>query len=324
MRVLITGGAGYLGSVLTGQLLDKGFKVRVLDNLLYTRMGAWPYRKEFDFEFIKGDVRHIETVRASLEDVDAVIHLAAVVGDPACSFGPMLATETNLYSTKILADMAAYCGVKRFVFASTCSVYGSVPEIATESHALNPLSLYAEDKIKAEEAIWQAGIPATTILRMGTLYGLSPRPRFDLAVNILAAKAAINGEFTVYGGSQWRPFVHVADAAKAFCLALDIGAKGIFNVGSEEGNVTLETLGSLIIQLIPKSKMRTEPGEKDHRDYRIDVSKICDELGFMPTRNLVTGIKEVARAVSRGLDYQDIRYSNYAYLVERREQKVFM
>ncbi len=321
-RILVTGGAGYLGSVLTGKLLDKGYRVRVLDKLYFGHKSLREYRKNPSFHLIKGDVRHIETMTRAMRDVDAVIHLAGIVGDPACEADPVKTLEQNYLSTVTLAQIARLHQVNRFIFASSCSVYGSSEKIATEKSDLNPLSLYAKDKIYSEQGLLDLanGTFNPTIMRMGTLFGISPRPRFDLVVNLLAAKAVTEASFSIYGGGQWRPFVHVSDAANAYVLALEapmkkVGGK-IFNLGSNTGNMKITELGRLVKKVVPKAEMVLAPGEDDKRNYRVSFRYINRALGFKTRVSMETGVREIVSAIKSGQikNYRNKRYSNFRTL----------
>jgi len=212
--ILVTGGAGYIGSHLVKKLLSRDYKVRVIDNLMFGEEGIRPFLNKRNFEFIKGDIRHIEDLVEAMRDVYAVIDLAAIVGEPACEVDHNATLTINYESTKALIEIAKYCKVKRFIFASTCSVYGRSSSILDEKAKLKPLSLYAESKMKSEEVLLDNSgnklVP--TILRLSTIYGVSPRMRFDLVVNILAVKAITEGRIGIYGGRQWRPNLHVRDA----------------------------------------------------------------------------------------------------------------
>jgi nucleoside-diphosphate-sugar epimerase len=296
-RVLVLGGAGYLGSVTVGQLLARGFAVRVMDLFLFGDRSLLDFKRHPNFTAVKGDVRDRATVERLMKDCDAVIHLAAIVGDAACEKQKELAQEVNCDATAMLADVAQGCGVRRFIFASSCSVYGVSDRILDETSAVNPLSVYARTKVDSELRLLAAKSVAfaPTVLRLGTLFGVSPRMRFDLIVNLFAAQAACVGRITVWNGEQWRPFVHVADASRAFvdCLCAEPEAVSgeIFNVGSAYMNCQIRRLGDEIVRLIPQTRVSVIKNG-DRRDYRVSFEKIRRVLGFQCERNLAFGIRE--------------------------------
>ncbi len=226
-HVLVIGGGGYIGSALLPKLLDSGYHVRLLDLLLF---GTEPIADVLDhpnLEIVQADFRQVDEVVAAVRGMDTLIHLGAIVGDPACALDEELTIEVNLMATRMIAEVAKGSGVKRFIFASTCSVYGASDEILDERSALNPVSLYARSKIASEKVLRKMADDrfAPVILRFGTIYGLSGRTRFDLVVNLLAAKALIDKQITVFDGDQWRPFVHVDDAAQAVFKVLEAPEK---------------------------------------------------------------------------------------------------
>lgn len=324
-NVLIVGGAGYLGSVLCRKLLERGYKVRVLDNLLYGDDGIRKLYGNQNFEFVKGDMRNIQIVMDAIKGMDAVIHLAAIVGDPASAIDPEETIEINYLGTKMLAEICKYNQINRFIFASTCSVYGTNPDpekLLNEESPLNPVSLYAEMKLKSEEGLLELVDEnfSPTIFRMATLYGLSPRMRFDLVINLLTAKATIEKKITIFGGDQWRPFLHVEDAAEAYikCLEAPIHkVRGeIFNVGSNEQNHQIREIGKMIKDIIPDAEIITEEENVDKRNYRVSFKKIENVLGYKPCHTIKDGITEIYRAIQQGIfsDYKNPKYSNYKFL----------
>jgi nucleoside-diphosphate-sugar epimerase len=321
-HVLVIGGAGYIGSVLCRKLLERGYSVRVLDAFLYGRKSLADLSQHPRFTVIEGDSREVSAVFKAMSDMDAVVHLGELVGDPACALDEKLTLEVNLAATRMVAEAAKGCGVQRFVYASSCSVYGASDEILDERSVLNPVSLYARAKIGAEQIL--RGLNDTefhpVILRFATVYGLSPRPRFDVVVNLLTAKAVCEGEITIFGGDQWRPFVHVADAAQAIVLSLEaplVSVKGgAFNVGSDEQNYTISQVGELIQRLVPNTKVVHQGKDVDRRNYHVSFVRIQRGLGFRPQFTVEDGIKEIEAAVRKGeiKNYQDFAYNNYQTL----------
>lgn len=323
-KVLVIGGAGYIGSILVRKLLDRGYHVIVLDALLYGDEGIRELYCHRDFELIHDDFRNIEAVVRALRSADAVVHLGALVGDPACALDERLSLEINLAATRMIAEAARGFGVQQFIFASTCSVYGASDQLLDERSALNPVSLYARTKIESERILLDLNdnhfVPV--ILRFGTVYGLSPRPRFDLAVNLLTAMAVCERSITIYGGDQWRPFVHVEDVAEALLLCLEASpdsVKGqIFNVGSDAQNYRICQLGDIIKQVIPGVEVVNKGEDSDRRNYRVSFAKIRRHLGFVPSHTVVDSILEIKAAIEDGriTDYRNASYSNYKTLSE--------
>lgn len=303
-RVLVTGGAGYLGSVVVTQLLARGFHVRILDCLLFGGESIETLRSHANCEFILGDVRDIGTSVRAMDGCDTVIHLAGIVGDQACEANRELTLDVNAAATRMLAEVAPSCGIRRFLFASSCSVYGSSRATVAESSRLHPLSLYAQTKVDSERILLDActcGF-APTVLRLGTLFGVSPRMRFDLVLNLLAARAVSAGRITVRNGGQWRPFVHVRDAARAFLACLESPAERvsgeIFNVGSSFLNAQIRQLGEIVADLVPGTDVTEIYDRLDQRSYRACFDKTERILGFVCRETLEAGVREVSAAVA--------------------------
>jgi nucleoside-diphosphate-sugar epimerase len=302
-RVLVVGGAGYLGSALVPMLLDRGYRVRVLDSLLFGKSSLNAVECHPNFELIPSDVRDIQAVVHSMRGCDAVIHLAAIVGDPACEENPQLATEINRAATRMLIDVSRGQGVRQFLFASTCSVYGASDFLMDEHAQVAPISLYAQTKIDSEELLLDACSSDfhPTILRLATLFGISPRPRFDLVINLLTARAVRSGRITIFNEEQWRPFMHVSDAARAFlaCLQanhIDVVSGEVFNAGSNWLNHRLSRVAAEISRIVPTVEVDRIANE-DRRNYRVSFDKIHTRLGFACERNLEEGIREIAEMV---------------------------
>ena len=323
-RVLVLGGAGYLGSALMPKLLAKGYKVRLLDSFVYGDASIAPLRSHPDFEVLKGDVREIHSVVDAMKDCEAVVDLAAIVGDPACDENRRLATEINRAATRMLIDIARGYGVKRFLFASSCSVYGASQFLMDEFSAASPISTYAQTKVDSEKLLLDVASRDfyPTILRLGTLFGLSPRPRFDLVVNLLTARAAATGKITVFNGQQWRPFLHVNDAARAFMLCIEaesaVVAGEIFNVGDYRLNHQLSEVSEKVASIVPHVEV-TRVDNGDQRNYRVSFDKIHSRLGFQCEITLEEGIRELYAWV-RGNDIADLsvapQFNNQAMIRE--------
>ena len=305
-RVLVTGGAGYLGSSVVAQLLELGLKVRVLDSLLFGEDSLKALRSHPNCEMIRGDVRDVEVVVRTMTGCDAVIHLAGIVGDHACDESRELAQEVNQAATRMLADVAPRCGVRRFLFASSCSVYGSSAGLVDESSQLRPLSLYAQTKIDSERILLSSRTRdfAPTILRLGTLFGLSARMRFDLVANLLVARAIFTGQVTINNGWQWRPFLHVRDAAGAFLAGLltprDLVSGEVFNAGSNLLNLQIKNIGDTVARLVPGTTVTAVYNRSDRRSYRVSFDKIERSVGFACIESLESGMREVVVAIRTG------------------------
>lgn len=311
-RILVTGGAGYIGSVLTRLLLTEGYAVRVLDDLRFGGDSLVELLNNPVFEFMRGDVRDPSILTAALANVDAVVHLAAIVGDPACSKQPEEAKSINLEATKQCFQLAASQElISNFIFASTCSNYGKMDnpnDLVDENSRLSPVSLYAETKVGVEEYLLSQDIGsncATTVLRFSTVYGLSPRLRFDLTVNEFTKELALGRELEIFGEQFWRPYCHVIDLSRSVLHVLAADrmkiASNVFNVGSTEENYTKRMLADRICALVPDAKVKYVQKNEDPRDYRVSFDKISSVLGFQTTKSVQDGIEQILLAVSQGL-----------------------
>ncbi len=322
MKILLTGGAGYIGSTLTPFLLAAGHQVRVLDHLAYggqSLLGVWTHP---GFEFIRGDIRDREIVRTAVADRDAVVHLAAIVGDPACSREPDLARSTNLDASLVLIAESQSAGVERFIFASTCSNYGKMKnnsQYVDEDSELSPVSLYAETKVAVEDTLLQSGLSehwCPTPLRFATIYGVSPRMRFDLTVNEFTMEILTKKRLKVYGAQFWRPYVHARDAARAIDLVLNsspalVGGR-VFNVGATDQNFQKRQLVEMIRPYAPDAVVEFVFKAEDPRDYRVSFARITDQIGFKITRTVAEGIAEIAHLVRDNVidNFADQKYRN--------------
>lgn len=320
--VLVTGGAGYIGSSLVRRLLKQGYRVRVLDRMLYGSYAIQDLLDHPQLELFTADFRHSAMAAHAVKGADAVVHLGAIVGDPACALDVNFTNETNVEGSLILADLCKVYGVPRFLFASSCSVYGASDQPLDERSALSPISLYAETKIQVEQALlrMQDVKFAPVILRFATAFGHSRRPRFDLVVNLLTAKALMEGRITIHGGDQWRPFIHIDDIGRAIVRALEAPVQNvageIFNVGSSEQNHQMANLGFLIQEAIPTAQIVTSESIIDKRNYYVCFDKIRTVLDFTTVHDLPSSIQRLKWALESGAvgDYRDIRYDNYRFL----------
>ncbi|HEY8258073.1 MAG TPA: NAD(P)-dependent oxidoreductase [Gemmatimonadales bacterium] len=321
-RVLVTGGAGYVGSTLVPLLLERGFEVRVLDSLMHggeSLLGVWAHP---GFEFQRGDVRDRVAVRAALTGIDAVVHLAAIVGDPACARDPELARAVNLEASLALISDCRSAGVSRMVFASTCSNYGKMADadgFVDETSPLSPVSLYAETKVAVERTLLDptcTGALCATPLRFATVFGVSPRMRFDLTVNEFTAELITKRRLKVFGEQFWRPYVHVRDAARAVVGVLEAPearVRGqVFNVGATDQNYQKQQLVELIRPHATDAVVEYVHKAEDPRDYRVSFTKIAEQLGFRVTRTVQQGIDEIAHLVADATvaDWTQPRYRN--------------
>jgi nucleoside-diphosphate-sugar epimerase len=321
MKILVTGGAGYLGSVLSLALIEEGHDVRILDNLMYGGRSLLSMFGHPRFDFMIGDVRDSSTVERAVEHVDAVVHLAAIVGDPACARDPEAARAINERGSLQLIRSAQTAGVSRFVFASTCSNYGRMNDtsvLASEEHELRPLSLYAETKVAVERELLGHGASTTagTVLRLATLFGVSPRMRFDLTVNQFVMEMLVHRRLVVYGERFWRPYVHVRDAARAVTAVLnapmDLVRSQVFNVGSTDENYRKMDLVEIIGRRVPGARVEFVSVADDPRDYKVSFERIRSTLSFRPMRRVTDGIEEVARLIESGVlgGVEDPAFSN--------------
>ena len=321
-KVLVTGGAGYIGSVLVRLLLERQYRVRVIDSLNFGGEALLDVREHPHFEFLRGDVRQRADIEQALDGCDAVVHLAAIVGDPACRQDPDAARSTNLEGSKLLVSESSRLGVKRFVFASTCSNYGKMPDpdvYVDETSELSPLSIYAETKVEFEQYLLGLDKNQTlkpTCLRFSTVYGMSPRIRFDLTVNEFTRDMVMGRELLIYGEQFWRPYCHVVDLARSTIAVLEAPeadvAFDVFNVGSTDENYTKGMILDAISEQVPDAKIKFVQKDEDPRDYRVNFDKIKDKLGFEITKRVPDGIQEIRETLEAGylLDPYDSRYSN--------------
>jgi len=332
-HVVITGGAGFIGSFLTGELLRLGMKVTVIDDLVYGGESLIGYLSHPNFHFAKANVTEPRAIHSNLpstwEKPSALVHLAAIVGFPACqSVGRQVAWRYNVEATERVYDQAVQLGVDRFVFASTYSNYGLSPDgkPVTEETPLTPQSLYAETKIAAERFLLAKEESTCTplIFRLATLYGLSPRPRFDLIINQFVLEAWTKRELLIYQRGYSRSFIHIHDAVRGFVLGLQAPAETvrcqIYNLGSESGNYTKDQIVELVLKRMPETvvtyKDMTFGG--DMRDITVSFEKIQRELDFHTRFTPDDGIREVLHAVRTGLisNPHDPRYRNAQFIVQ--------
>ncbi len=324
-RILIVGGAGYLGSVLTAKLLEHGYTVRILDNFLYGKRSLEQLPQTAALEVVEGDLRNIHTCVSALDGVHAVVLLAAIVGDPASKIRPRETIETNVIAAQALAAACKHQCINRFLYASTCSVYGLGGSLLDEEAELQPVSLYARTKIASERAILSMGDGyfAPTILRMGTLYGSSPRMRFDLVVNTMTMHAFREHRIRVFGGKQWRPLVSVQDAAIAFerCIEADVGCVGnqVFNIGSDAQNYQIDEIARTIASTLGGVNVQHDDKSLDVRDYRVSFQKVATRLGFCPRETVEGASRTIYASLASGMipdPSQKVYYNHFFDVTE--------
>lgn len=330
-RILVTGGAGYVGSILIRKLLENGYQVVCLDILKFggeSLLDVWGHS---NFHFIKCDVTNYNQVDQIIESngLHAIVHLAAIVGDPACKMEPELAKKVNWEASAHLLEKASESGVSRFVFASTCSNYGKMNDhsgFVDENSVLAPVSLYAELKVKVENLILHEMKKRETFcptsLRFATVYGISPRMRFDLTVNEFTKELAKGRELKVFGEQFWRPYCHVSDFSRAILAVLNAPpekvAYNVFNVGDTNQNYTKQMLVEEVLRHVPEGRVKYIHKGEDPRDYRVDFSKIKKELGFQVSKRVPDGIKEVIEVIKTGIieDTENQRYYNIPHSIQ--------
>ncbi len=332
-HILITGGAGYIGSLLTSELLRLNYRVTVLDSLLFGGESLVPFLHHPNFHFVKSDVTEPRAIKDAVKDnwqkPDSIIHLAAIVGFPACqAVGRQVAWKYNVEATKMVFEQAVGLGVERFVFASTYSNYGLSEDgqPVTEESPLNPQSIYAETKIASEEFLLSQKDTscAPLLFRFATLYGISPRTRFDLIVNQFVLEAFTKRQLIIYQRGYSRSFVHIRDVARGIILGLEAEktkVQGqIFNLGTDSGNYSKDDIVRLILKRMPQTiveyKDLTFGG--DMRDITVSFAKIKNVLGFDTTLDVDDGIRELLFALKMGIiqNPTDAHYRNAQFIVQ--------
>ena len=322
--ILVTGGAGYIGSVVIPKLVEQGYSVIVYDSLIYGKDGISDLIKEKKIELIIGDIRNYSLLEESLENIDCVLHLAAIVGEPLCKKIPDAAHQINELSTSSLIQACKKQNVKRIIYASTCSNYGSSTELANETTPVQSLSLYSETKVKSEAMILNSKNNefASCVLRFATAFGLSPRMRFDLLLQELIRDAIVDKKIVVFGPNYWRPLVHVNDIANA-CLKViessdELISGEIFNVGENEENYTKIKIAELIQKYYPATSIEIQELKVDPRNYRVSFDKIKNNLGFLITKTVSDGIQENLDEINnQNLDPKQSEFSNMCKMTEQ-------
>jgi nucleoside-diphosphate-sugar epimerase len=321
--VLVIGGSGYIGTHTVDLLLQHGHQVRILDHLMYGREPLRDLLENSNCELIEGDATDIAKLTLAMKGASAVIHLAGLVGDPACAVDADFTRHTNIIATRMAREVAQSMGVSRFIFASSCSVYGVSDKGVSESDALNPVSLYAQTKIDSERELLasQCDDFFVTILRFATVFGHSRRPRFDLVGNLFTAQAMTDGLITVIGPNQWRPFIHVRDLARAIVTVVGadtaVVQNQIFNVGDKRLNMTILQLAERVQEVCGRYRpveISIADNPQDRRNYAVSFEKIRSMLGFEAETLMEAGVLEMAEKFQNGayLHYREQIYSNVA------------
>jgi len=323
--VLVVGGGGYIGTHLVEILLANDYRVRIFDKFVFGREVLGELENHQNLEIIEGDISNIYLLTLALRDSQAVIHLAGLVGDPASSIDDNLTQHFNIVSTRILLESVKALRIPRFIFASSCSVYGASDEKVSELSELNPVSSYAQSKIDSENEILasQGDYFHPTILRFATVFGHSRRARFDLVTNLFTAQAFNNGKITVLGSQQWRPLIHVSDIAQSIVRVLEAPietvSRQVFNVGDDDMNTTIGGLAEIVARVVGHDKtgrdivITTDDDIDDARNYRVSFDKVREILGFRAQIGIEDGVREMISALRNGLyqrPYQDGMYSN--------------
>jgi nucleoside-diphosphate-sugar epimerase len=318
----VTGGAGYIGALVVDELLQAGHDVRVLDVLLHGQEDIASGLEARGVEVIRADIRDAEARERAVDGADAVVHLAAIVGDPACGRDPELSNSVNVEGSRALVEDARRLGVERLVFASTCSNYGRMADPTVpidETGELAPVSLYAEQKVGIEKALLNGGASgelSPTCLRFATVYGVGRRMRFDLTVNEFTRDLWSARPLEVFGERFWRPYVHVRDAARAVALVLATPAEQVagqvFNAGHSDENYRKLDLVEIITGRLGRGDVNYVHRDEDPRDYKVSFEKIKDQLGFEPLHRVPDGVNEIVGALEeeRFGDPFDGKYSN--------------
>jgi nucleoside-diphosphate-sugar epimerase len=325
-NILLIGGAGYVGTVLTSHFLKKGYRVTVLDNFVYhNQFAITPYAGDPDYKFISGDMGNFDVLRQTLtENITDVILMAGLVGDPVTKKYPEQSKIINEQNVQKCMDFFENKGIEKLIFISTCSNYGLIKEneLADEKFELNPLSLYAKAKVANELYLMnKRGKTDYTgvVLRFATAFGLSPRMRFDLSVSEFVRDLFFEKELLVYDEDTWRPYCHVRDFARLLDIVINADNSvvnfEVFNAGGDVNNFTKKMIVNEILKHIPNGKVKYGENGSDPRNYRVSFSKVKDKLGFEPRFTVQQGVEELITALRIGL-YSDSldnknKYGNY-------------
>lgn len=326
-RILIVGGAGYIGSVLCKKLLAKNYSVKIVDKILYDKNVIKNFIKDKNFKFIKADICDLNTQISAIKEIDAVVFLAEIVGDPACNAKPEDALKTNYLSISSMAQLCSHLGISKFIYTSSCSVYGldANNKLLTEKSNLNPISHYARMKIMSEKALLanKNDIFKPTIFRLGTVFGPSIRNRFDLVVNTMAKNAYYDGKINLHGGEQWRPNIHVEDVADGIIAALKsnqkkVGSK-IFNLSSEDSNFKIKEIAFAAKKIFTKANVNVQKSIVDPRNYRVSSKKYYLSTGFQAKKTVKSAYKNFLNLFRKNRNFNPNKkiFSNINVLSEK-------
>ncbi len=318
---LVTGGSGYIGALLVQELADAGHEIRVLDSMLHGQEEIAAEQERSGVQVVRGDIRDAKARREALSGADAVVHLAAIVGDPACALDPAVSTDVNVRATESLVADAVQAGVEQLVFASTCSNYGRMADPTvpiTEDGDLRPVSLYAEQKVGMEKLILGGATEHfhPTCLRFATVYGVGRRMRFDLTVNEFTRELWADRELEVFGEQFWRPYIHVRDAGRAVRTVLEAPAEKVagqvFNAGRSGENYRKLDIVEEIRKQTDHGRVSYVHRDEDPRDYKVSFEKVRSELGFETLLTVPDGIGELLAGLDAAAfgDPFDPRYRN--------------
>ena len=321
--VLVTGGAGYIGSVLTSKLIENGYYVRVVDSLIYGDKGISKMVNDGRVDLIYDDIRKPDVLENAVKNIDCIIHLAAIVGEPLCKKIPDAAKQINEDATFRLVEIAKKTS-KRFVYASTCSNYGSSNEVVDENTPVSALSLYSETKVNSEKKILSEKKDGfePSVLRFATAFGISPRMRFDLLLQEFIRDAVIDKKISIFGPNYWRPLVHVSDIVKACMLIIESSSElvsgQIYNVGDDSQNFTKIELGKLIQKYLPETKIDIVESKKDPRNYKVSFNKIKSKLNYKIMMTVEEGIKEILEKIKNNeINPAETEFSNMSKMTEK-------
>jgi nucleoside-diphosphate-sugar epimerase len=317
MKVAVLGGLGYIGSYVTTLLVNEGHDVTILDCAFFGHSHLDDILNKPNCTFIQGDIRRVDDLARVLKGAECVIHLAGLVGDPACKLNEEQTWLYNVESSNLITDLCNYYNVKRLIFASSCSVYGAAPSdvLLNTGSYLNPVSLYAESKIQSETIFFEKVKNECIILRLSTVFGYSPRMRFDLVANLFTIKSLKEHKIQVYGGTAFRPFIHCIDAARAFVLIANYQGKRninrqIFNVNVD--NISIRDLGELVKNIVPDCLLELIEDKEDERNYKVSGQKIRWLLGFYPNYSLSGGIEVMVKTIEKyGFEDWNINKNKY-------------
>ena len=310
---LVIGGLGYIGSGVVLDLLNKGSKVSVLDCCMFGDDVLKKFSKFSNFSFIKGYASDVILLGKLLKENSKVVHLAGLVGDPACAFSQKDTRYFNIKTTNIIKDLCFEYEIQRLIFASSCSVYGKTNELCYENSSTNPVSLYAKTKLDSEKELMESKID-TKILRFSTIFGPAERLRFDLVVNLFIAQAYYDKKITVFGGDQERPFLHVKDASKSIMNFLNYkitNSQDVYNVGCDELNGTINEIAKLIEKNVPGSSISLSSENVDARNYAVSFKKYKNLFPNEKFSTVLDSINQFNKIFEqKEIKFRDSIYSN--------------